>query len=249
MSKKILFLAMLLTALGLGLSAQTLTIRTVYEDSAPKFIQGSDAKFSGLCVELLELIAKEANLKIDVPTAFVPKKRSQSLLETGEIDLLMGVKKDLEREKIYNFGEALYPVNYLILVAKGDTVDIKDLSDFKSLAKAAPVLTVKGAASVAYLQGLGLTVDDGGADVESNIKKLAARRAKFFVYQNISTVYALKAGGMAGDVVILPFNLDEYFQHIAYSKNVDPQIVKRISAAIKKLKDGKEWTAIVAKYL
>lgn len=241
--------ALLLVLLPALVSAQSIALKTAYEDIEPKFMKGSDGKITGLCVELMDLITKDTGITFSSPNTFAAKKRFQADLESGAIDVMFGMKKDAEREKIYVFGEPLYSIKYVALARKSDPVVIKDVQDIPKLGQDSVVMTVFGAASVEFLKGKGLNVDDGSKDVDQGIAKLVEKRGRFFIYQNLSTMFVLNRSQYKNDVKVIPMDIDNYDHFVAFSKTVSPDTIKKIAASIQKLKKSGAWQKVTDKYL
>ena len=73
--------------------AEPLVLKTEYQDTQPKYIRHADGSFSGLCVELLERIGQVADIRFEQPGDFVPRRRIEHNLGTGQIDLHCGLRK------------------------------------------------------------------------------------------------------------------------------------------------------------
>ena len=244
------FAALLLMIMaGAGCQAEEVTLKTAYENVEPKFIKYSPGNFGGLCVELMSLISKDTGIRFRAKDGFVPKKRYLRDLEQGEVDVLFGLKKDVEREKWLVFGEPLYEVKYIALLNEVDSLEVRNAEDIRGLGKEGVVLTIFGAASADCLRGLGLTVDDGAKDVEAGIGKLLAKRGRLFVYQNLSTMYELRKSKFKHTVRVVDLDMRKYEHYVVFSKMVDPELVRRINRSIVKLKKNGDWDKVTRKYL
>jgi ABC-type amino acid transport substrate-binding protein len=247
--KRIMLVFLCVIALSPALLfSQELVLKTAYEDVAPKFMI-ADGKASGLCVELMDLITKDSGIKFSAPVEYAPKKRFQGDLETGAIDVMFGMKKDAAREKIYVFGDSLYSIEYIALARATETAKVKSVNDILALGDKTVVLTVFGAASVDYLKGLKLTVDDGSKDVESGIMKLTEDRGRFFIYQNLSTMYVLNTSPLKTQVKVIPVDFEKYDHFVAFSKTAKQDAINKIHASIERLKKSGAWAKVTAKYL
>jgi polar amino acid transport system substrate-binding protein len=246
--KKIIMLSLSFLSTLLGTGAQTPTLRTAYENVAPKFMKDTTGNFYGLCVELMNAISADTGIIFSAPSDFIPKARYEAALAAGVQDVQFGLRKDAQREALFIFGEPLYTVQYILVTTASDNVPVTNLDDLTKLAAGKRILTVYQAASVRFLQNLGFDVDDGGRDVASNLEKLVAGRGHYFIFQNLSTVFELNKSPLKNQLKILPVDLESYYHHVVYSKNLSPQIRQRVEDSIRNLKANGTWASILSKY-
>lgn len=248
--KKVILMALMMVMYGvISYSAET-TLRTEFQDTQPKYIKNSNKSFSGICVELMNLISKDTGIKFVYPADFVPTKRIASDLESGETDIHFGLKKTEERKKTMIFSEPMYTVSYVVLARKDDTLKINSLDELKKFKKEDTILSVFGTGSTDFLKNSeNLTIDAGGTDVETNIKKLATGRGRVFVSYDLALYYELKRNSDKDKVKVVGKGFEPYEQYVVFSKKADPKLIEKVSNSIKKLKANGEWQKIVDKYL
>lgn len=245
--KKIYVLLMLVCFMGGQLFAAE--VKTEFRDVQPEFIRNNDGTFSGLCFELMKLIEKDSGIKFVYPESYIPTKRVQSDLKDGTSDVHFGFRITEERKKEYIYGELLYPVGYRVVVSKDDNVEINALEDIKKLGENNTVLSNFGTGTTDYLKkDIGLKIDDGGKDTESNLSKLASNRGRFFIDYDISLFYHMESFKGKSKLKVLPKVFNSYEHYVVFSKNLNKETIDKINKSIVKLKKTSEWQNIVDKY-
>lgn len=224
-------------------------LKTEFRDVQPEFIKVNNGLFTGICVELMNLIQKDTGIKFKYSKDFIPTKRIQSDLEKGIIDVHFGLRKTEDREKKYLFGESLYSVGYRVVVRKSDSIEIETLEDIKKLGAKGIVLSNFGTGTTDYLENqVKLTVDDGGKTTEANLIKLESNRGRFFIYYNLGLFYELQKSKLKNKIRILPKTFDSYEHYVVFYKKTSPEIIEKINNSIKKLKKTNEWKNIIDEY-
>jgi polar amino acid transport system substrate-binding protein len=238
------------------LAAATSIIKTAsQEDASPRYTtektEDGHLIVNGLCIDILRAIERVApDIKFSGDQIPLPLRRVQMSLETGDIDVYCGLNKSQEREKQFIFLEPpLYKVNYKVAVRADDDVQIRSLDDIRKLGENGRILVMNGSDSQFKLQSFpGLKIDSDGADQATNLRKLIARRGRFFYRHEQGLRAEIIAQGLSDKIRILPNSLGEEFQYFLISKKAPPEIVNRIRAAIVKIKNTGELARIRAKY-
>ena len=157
------------------------TLKTSFDNNPPKFMKNDNGKFMGLCVELLELISQDTGIHFQHSSDFIPKKRYRMQLESGKIDLMLGLSKNKKREQIYQFGEPLYSVKLVGVVPKSHTAALNSLNSINTFLSGQRALSVYGSGSAKSIKKYGVKLDDGGRTVEANLTKMSKGRGKLFI--------------------------------------------------------------------
>lgn len=238
----------LLAGLDNGQAAERPRLKTEFQDTQPKFIQGKDGRFSGLCVELLDSIARAANVEFTHPGHFIPQRRSQANLARGRIDVSCGIKKTTEREDSLKFSEPLYSVAYMIIGRRDEALRFNSIAELAARASEVLVLSIQGSGSTQELRPRLPSLDDSARDVETNLRKLLNGRGRVLVHYDLALRYEIEQNPLGDQVMIVGQNIEPYTHHLAFGRHVDAALIARIDAAIRMLKSKGEWQAILARY-
>ena len=228
--------------------AERVQLRTEYHDTQPKFIQNEDGGFSGLCVELMRSIERQARIDFTHPAHFVPQKRIQADLAQGRIDVSCGLKKTAGRSTSLFFSEPLYTVAYMILGRRDEPLRFNSIADLAALDQEAPIRSVQGSGSTQELRPRLQSLDDSARDVETNLRKLLAGRGRVLVHYDLALRYEIAQSALSEQVMPVGQNIEPYAHHLVFARHVDPALIARIDAAIRTLKVNGEWQAILARY-
>ncbi|MBC7713175.1 MAG: transporter substrate-binding domain-containing protein [Rhizobacter sp.] len=107
---------------------RTITV-TGHPDYPPVVWAGRDGKLEGIAVELLELIAKDANIKV-VFSNVDTWGRAQEEVKAGRIDILLPPYKTEERIALYNYAaDAFMMDETVVFVRKGQQFKFEELKD------------------------------------------------------------------------------------------------------------------------
>lgn len=101
MSRMILLLMLLLLPLAAESADRTLRVMRYTEDVAPWFFVAEDGSLAGAAVEMVELLAAEADL--EATYCVLPWSRGLHYLQTGEVDLVLHLSRNEEREAYIHF--------------------------------------------------------------------------------------------------------------------------------------------------
>jgi polar amino acid transport system substrate-binding protein len=248
-ARNLLFGACTLFIAGASAMAQSMPMRIDFQDTSPKYIKNANGRFSGLCLDLMSLIEQNSNIKFTYGSDFVPPKRIIARLMDGETDVHCGFAKTPEREGTLNYAEAIYDVNYVLVARAEEPAAVSSMEDVKKLGKDGVVLGVFGTSSNDKLRKMGLTVDDGGKDVEVNFSKLLLGRGRFFVYHDLGTLYEMNQPKYKGKFKTVPVDIESYQHWMVFSKKASPGLVAETLRVIQKLKASGEWGKVTSKYV
>jgi len=108
--------------------AEAITIKVGVFDNRPIVFQEAPGQYAGLSIDVLESIAKQEDLKLQYIHG--SWKTVLSYLETGEIDLLVGIAHTTERTKIFDYtNETL--INNWGVVYRNPSISISSLADLQ----------------------------------------------------------------------------------------------------------------------
>lgn len=237
----------LLVFLAMPLGAQV-TLRTEFQDTQPKFIKGSEGKFSGLCVEMLGLIEKHSEFRFTYPGEFIPIGRIGEDLKAGRIDVYAGLVKTPQREGQIVFLAELFTTRYQILARKGDPA-LKFTTVAQLQQAKIPLLVIPGAGPAVYYQSIpGLLFEDAPASVETTLKRLAAGQGRLFAYYDLANDWFLDTLGYRSTLAAVPLRLDTDVQYLCVSNALDPAVTARLGQVVEGVKKTPAWAALMKKY-
>lgn len=237
----------LLLVLAPALGAQTV-LKTEFQDTQPKFILGSDGRFSGLCLEILGLLEAKSEFRFSYPGGFVPVSRITGDLTDGSIDVYFGLAKTPQREKDFGFVGELFTTRYQILARKGDpALAFMTPEDVK--ASGIPVMVIRGSAQANYFEKTaGFPVEEAPASVEAALRQLKAGNGQLFGYYDLGNDWFLDNLGFRGSLAPVPVSFGTDGQWLCVSKTLPAATVKKLGQALEALKKSPEWAAVMKKY-
>lgn len=244
--------ATLLAYAGLAIADATpLALRTEYQNTAPKFIRSAAGEFSGLCVELLALIGRQARIEFSQPGHFVPRKRIQANLEQGQTDVYCGIKQTANRLSKVLFSDPLYSVAYIVLGRRDETNRVASIKQLGEMAAEQPVLSIFGSGNAADLKRRLRFLDDTAHDLRTNLRKLLAGRGRFLIYYDLALRYELDHPDnhdLRNTTRIVGQDIEPYNHYLAFSRKLAPELIEHINLTIQALRNGDEWQSILTRY-
>ena len=252
MNRFVRCLAILIAYAGQAVADATpLALRTEYQDTAPKFIRSAAGEFSGLCVELLALIGRQARIDFPQPGHFVPRKRIQANLEQGQTEVYCGVKQTASRQSKLLFSDPLYSVAYMVLGRRDETSHVASIKQLAEMADEQPVLSIFGSGNAADLKRRLRFLDDTAHDLRTNVRKLLAGRGRFLIYYDLALRHELDHPDnhdLRNTTQIVGQGIEPYNHYLAFSRKLAPELIERINLAIRDLRRIEEWQSILTRY-
>jgi ABC-type amino acid transport substrate-binding protein len=244
----ILFIISIFSFITFSSFSQTVTLKTAFQNTASKVIKDNSGNYKGICIDLMNLVEKNSNLKFQNPDDFSPLSRIEEGLKNGDTDVYFGLIKNADRETKCTFVEPLYSIKYLLVTTADNKAVIRNIEDFKKAAADTSVLTVLGSTIVNYIQGLGLKADAGGKDVAANFEKLLLGRAKYFIYQDLALLYDMNSEKYKNKFRIISLDLPVEDLWVVTAKTSPDNVKTTLKNTITKLKASGEWDKVVTKY-
>lgn len=234
-------------------SQETILLRTEFQDVLPKFVI-SDGVSSGISFEIMKLIERKSRYRFVYKESLVPLARVVAGLESGYMDIQIGLQKTPEREAKLVFGPELYSVRLVAVVPKdsliGNTVSIRDL-----IASRSTVLTPFGTGASSILRAIpGLLVDDQARTAEANMEKMLSMRGSILIYHDLSLSYLMAKSRYAGLLRVVDIDSSGYAgfeplgQFIVYSRSLSGAVVSDLNSLIEKVCRSGELAAITGRY-
>jgi len=100
----------------------------------PPYVSLIDGEFIGINIDVIKLLAKKLNKKINYINC--PFARCMSLAKDGDVDLVISIKKSAERMKFLTYLDKPYNTQYFPLnffVKKNSQININHYDDLKDL--------------------------------------------------------------------------------------------------------------------
>lgn len=219
--------------------AEPIVLRTAAQVGAePKFVAAKQddgtPSTRGYCVDVFRAIeALDPGLRFTGETRWIPTKRLEMMLTSGELDVLCGVRRTDERAQILDFLDTpVAMVSYKLVSRRADSATIGSYNDLLGLAPDNVVLVNSGFPIAASLRKIGVPVDDGAADTTQNLNKLIVGRARFFSYREPGISYEIARLGLQGKVKIQPFVQERSPQQMVISRKLPPAVRARLVTAL-----------------
>lgn len=229
-------------------SAQALRAQ-FQEGSAPKYLEANATHPVpyGLCPDIMAALERQdANLRFALDPVPRPQKRIEFDLGTGAMDVMCGLLISPERLQVaYPLETPVYMISERLAGRKDDTLAVASLDD---LARSGSLVAVQsGAAYLRKLKEAGVqVVESGGSDVA--VRAVANGRARFFYTNSLTASHFIASEKLGGKLRLHPGVLDMSPAYFWVAKHVDPEVVKRLEAAMKGLKRSGELDRIYARY-
>jgi len=225
------------------------------EASEPKYVaivnpQGKPA-IGGMCVDIMRAIEKaDRELQFTGDQVWQPRARIDAGLKAGNIDVICGVQRIARNTAQYQFAATpLFSVNYLLAVRADDAIAVEDWEDIRKLGNEGIILTLRGFGIVDILTQMGgLKIDDTATSSISNLKKLLAGRGRFYCHRSPGIGLAIRQAGLEDKIRLLSKpQLTEKF-YMGMAKNMQPELVKKIGAALVLLEKNGDLKRIFERY-
>jgi polar amino acid transport system substrate-binding protein len=229
-------------ASGLGLAAQALSIYS--EENMPYSGITADGKLTGVGVEIVQEIQKRVRNKD--PIQVVPWARGLAEVQNSSNGVLFCTVRTEQRDPIFQWVGPLVESGYAFYSLSNSPLSIKTVDDAK---KVKAIGVVQDDARDLFLTAAGFTNLERTSDYAANFKKLLLGRIDLVAgTQATAESLFMEAGGKAGDLKqLLVFFRSQVW--IAFSKGMDPAIVKAWGAAFAAMKKDGTYAAIYKKYL
>lgn len=225
----------------------------VQEDSAPKFVLGSDPSagvVEGICPDILRAIEHhDPSLRFLFEARAQPLRRILLRMERGEVDANCLVDNAERRARFQSIGVTLFSFDYHLIARVGDPVQISSWDDVRRLGAQGRILTVSGTGVMERLLKIkGLTVDDSGKSANSNLRKLVNGRGRFFYYRTHDWEGQVRAAVVAGQVRILPTPMEAVSLQLMLGRHVERGVVLRVERALRQLEANGKLAQLRAKW-
>lgn len=214
-----------------------------------------DGKVVGFSSELLDLMAREADVTVN--KQILPWPRAYDMVGRLSNTLIYSLARTPERESQFQWVGPI-GARRILLYKHSDRTDIsiKSLDDARAYrigvareSAAAKALVKQGFPINGLQDELGPGLDLGAHD-ESNMKKFIARRFDLLVSLDWAAAYNAKNAGLGPDDLQAVWVLDEGLTYW-YGLNLatDPEVARKLNAALQRIKADGRYQQLKQKYL
>lgn len=250
----VLLLAALLAG-GPWASAQPQTpVLQALTESLPPLNYEQDGKITGFASELLDLMAAEAGISLQ--KQLLPWVRAYDRATKPGDTVLYSLVRTPEREPLFRWVGPIGP-RRILLYKWADRNDIqpKTLDDARNyrigttLESAATKNLIKQGFVPMPMDGAASGLEQGAND-EQNMRKFIAKRFDLLVSLDWAAAYNAKNAGIDPTDLVPALVLDDSLNYwYGLNLSVDPDVAKRLNAALQKLRNDGRYAQLRQKYL
>jgi len=245
-----LALLLLMGGMGKALAAGWLLRAAAQESSAPKYLVGppgnGGATVSGLCPDILRAIESvDPEIRFEIDPTPTPLRRIEKSLQEGRVDVLCALLETPRRHQIaHRLSTPMYSVRERLVALRDDALSPKG---FDELARSGALVATQAGASYAdKLRQHGVAVDE--TDTMAALRNIVRRRVRYYYGNELTCVFYIKAGQMRAELGLVPGVMGETPSHFWAGKHLEPAVVKRLDAALLKLKRNGALERIYNRY-
>jgi len=248
----LLIIMMVLLIANTGFSSEIKVRVSEGNTYPPFFMQDEKGKWSGLSIELVEALLKEAGYTPDYKP--LPFARALSYMKEGTIDMMLNMTMTEERKAFMNFIGPQLDEAVVLVVRKDSDFKITSLNDLKKLPKSIGIergrvygkaFEEKKAADEAFSSKLKTVTE-----VDSNEKLLEAGRISAFPGYGYNSFYQIKTNPLYKNFKTHPFIISQDWVYFGFSKkSVSPEQLQKFQQAYDSVKKKGIFEAITKKYI
>jgi ABC-type amino acid transport substrate-binding protein len=225
-------------ALCSGFATQAETIKT-FSAVLPPFSIG-DADMPGITHELLLEISERTDLEFDFE--YLPFKRMNAEIQKTPNSLAFTVLRSPAREDMFNWIVEVIVTNEVFATTSAQINTTDEAIALKS------VTTLEGSPRAKRLEAAGLSNLQPATDPKTSATLLNKGRVEAWYTFDHRARYLTKAQGFDPATIVVGAPIVEAPLWLASNKTFDPEVAKKLKAAIEELKADGTYDKIVAKY-
>ncbi|WP_334187591.1 substrate-binding periplasmic protein [Noviherbaspirillum sp.] len=206
---------------------------------------------SSVCPEIYLAIERmDPGLRFVVDHSKIPAGRLDSALMLGEVDIACGLPKSAEHESaVFFIGPPLFTARFHLVARADDPVSIGSWDDVRMLGENGVILSMQAYGAVKRLRAVGgLHIDHGASDAIGNVRKLHAKRARFFFHLEPGISNIIRDAGFEDKVRVLPTVMDVQPLYLVVSKKLSEDVVAKLRHAMNRLNATGELSRISEKW-
>lgn len=242
-------LAWLFMHLGMVMAQDSIRVRV--RELPPLMQQDGSGRWSGLDIELMEVLLAEAKLSASYHVS--PGKRGHAQLQSGEMDAMMNTSMTEERKQYLHFIGPARHESIVLVVPKQSSYAIQSLDDFKKMDGLFGIQTgaFYGEAFAAKMASdpVFAAKFDGLPMNDMNIKKMNAGRILGYFSDPLLVAYRIKTDPDFAAAKIHPFVVNQGPTYFVFSKkSVSAATFKRLEAAYARAKAAGKFEKVLKRY-
>lgn len=228
----------------------------LYKGAEPLYAiekRNGKSEITGMNVEIINAFIREApEFQVRYGLEMQSISRIFRSLKDNRVQVVFGMAKSPEREKLYRYVDIpLYPVKFSI-VARADDREVRHINSYKEMKRLGGIVLGVRATNAVELfkektRHLGIPVEVMPT-VEQNLKKLLSRRGRYFVFNHYSLIDGAKKIGCLDKIVVLPLIVKKENHWLVFSRSVPEQVVEKANAVLLELQENGELKRIYEKY-
>lgn len=241
-------------AIGVAHGADKLPLTIVFAEGLEPLCWEQDGKPMGIQPEIAQYVLSKLN--VDAKFVFLPWMRAQSMVKSGEADVMMTTPSKARFEFAVFGKEMTTPNSWNVFVQKKNLsviaqaqklVHLEDLKQFKVLDFVGNGWT---AAYMPQAQGYQIV---SAPNMEQLVKMLAVGRGDLTINSSTSMRWFLHKLNLKDQIEEVDMALPGTRFHMTFqvsrkSKWVERGLVKALDNELKKMKDSGEWINVLRKY-
>ena len=243
---------MMILLFGWSAGVQSCGMKSVWEPFEPYQLMGENGQVSGLDIDLLNAVAKEAGCQLVFD--HIPWKRAQSMIGIGSLDVASGASKTSDREKFARFSTPYRSEKIAIYLRQEDLTKFRFTTLTDLAATSARVGMVHGYTygdefiglqkQKAFRGGLHSVLSD-----EHNFKRLANRHVDVILIEPFVAKSLIASRSDVERFVRHETMIDTGQIYFMFSKkSVKTKRVDQFNQALERIKKSGEYQNILNKY-
>lgn len=218
-----------------------------FTEALPPLNHEVEGRPGGFSVELLRLMAAEAELPVDIE--LMPWPRAQATWARTPASLLFSLTRTPEREAQYQWVGPISPRRVMIYRLEGRTdVHLSSLQQLHGLRLG----VVRDSAAGRQLLADGLKPGqqlEWARDDENNLRKLLAGRMELVLMLDWAAAWHLRRLQLPYSTLsaVLPYDTDKSYWY-GLPPDTDPALVKRLQAALDRIKRDGRYAELRQRY-
>lgn len=237
---------------GWPAGVQSCGMKSVWEPFEPYQYMGDSGQVTGLDIDLLKAVAKEAGCQLVFD--HIPWKRAQSMMSIGSLDVASGASKTPEREKYASFSIPYRSEKIAMYLRREDMDKFRFITITELADTSARVGMVHGYTYGEEFLGLQKQKEFRGGlhsvlSDEHNFKRLANSHVDVILIEPFVAKSIIAGRADAERFVRHETMLDTGKIYFMFSKkSVQPKSVDQFNQALERIKNSGEYQSILNKY-
>jgi ABC-type amino acid transport substrate-binding protein len=172
-------------------------------------------------------------------------RRIEKSLQEGRLDVLCALLDTPRRHQIaHRLSTPVYAVRERLVALRSEALSSQGFDDLARTG--ALVATQAGASYADKLRQHGVAVDE--TDTVAALRNIVRHRVRYYYGNELTCVYYIKAGRMSAELGLVPGVMGETPSHFWAARHLEPALVKRLDAALIKLKRNGTLERIYNRY-